>query len=398
MKLSKRIRFILPLLIFVPLAIITIIFYKSLPQAFAIATVLDLGTSEDFAVLAGAAISDTGTTDITGDVGLSPTGGASITGLTCAEVTGTIYDTNAGYTGGGGGDTSCLTTNAGLLTTAKSDLSIAYNDANGQTPDAVEDDGDLGGQTLTPGVYSEDGTPDSLAVTGELTLDGGGDPDAVFIFQTDSTLVTASNSTITLTNGTQACNVFWQVGSSATLGTNTTFVGTIMAAVSITDNGGSTVNGRLLADADNTDADSTGAVTLNNTTVTVPTCTAASEDDSTSSSSGATNFSEDNRCVATTPLAPQWATREQTIDGVNLLWSALGGSEVDIEITNSEGIYEYKYVKVANTGHMFLPGVTASQSIRIRVFNECEYGDWLLVSTAPNLPNTGFAPNTYTRD
>jgi type VI secretion system secreted protein VgrG len=242
----------------------------------AAATAVDLGTAEDFAVLAGAAVTDSNPAagiDIIGDVGLSPTGGASITGLSCSQVTGTIYDTDAGYTGGFDANTTCLITDAGLLTTAKSDLSLAYNDADGQTPDTLIDDGDIGGgETLTPGVYSEDGTPDSLAVTGALILDGGGDPDAVFVFQTDSTLITSAGSEITLTNGAQACNVFWQVGSSATLGVGSIFVGTIMAAVSITDDGDSVIEGRLLADANDLDADSTGAVTLNNTTITVPTC------------------------------------------------------------------------------------------------------------------------------
>lgn len=235
----------------------------------AAASAIDLATAEDFAVLAGSAITDSNPDagiDIVGDVGLSPTGGASITGLTCTQVTGTIYDTDAGYAGGGG----CLITDAGLLTTAKDDLALAYIDANSQTPDILIGDGDIGGgETLTPGVYSEDSTPDSLAISGALILDGGGDPNAVFVFQTDTTLITGAGSEIILTNGTQACNVFWQVGTSATLGTNSTFVGTIMALASITDNGGSTVEGRLLADADDNTA---GAVTLNDTTVTVPAC------------------------------------------------------------------------------------------------------------------------------
>lgn len=225
-------------------------------------------TADNFAVLAGAAVNDTLPSTVTGDVGLSPTTGAAIA-IPSTEVTGTIYSID----GAGLGDV----TNPGLLTTAKGELSTAYNNANLRTPDALV--GDLSGQTLGPGVYGDNNAPNSMEIsaagTKTLTLDGGGDPNAVFIFQSDSTLTTSAGSVVNLINEAQACNVFWQVGSSATLGTGSNFKGTIMAAVTITDNGGSTVTGRLLADADNTDADSTGAVTLNNTNVTVPTCAVA---------------------------------------------------------------------------------------------------------------------------
>ncbi len=235
-----------------------------------------------FAVFAGAAISDAtpASGSITGDVGLTPTGGTAITGLTCAEMTGVskIYDNNAGYTGNPAG-TACLTTDSALLITAKGELSAAYNDAKGRTgattvtanaTDSFAGIGTgVGGYTLAPGVYK---SGSSMGVPVSLTLDGGGNTNAVFIFQTGTTLNTANSSVINLINGTQACNVFWQVGSSAILGTGSDFSGTVMAAVSITDAGGSTVHGRLLADADNTDADSTGAVALSGTHVIVPTC------------------------------------------------------------------------------------------------------------------------------
>lgn len=230
------------------------------------ATTVGLGTAEDFAVLAGSAISDTTTSVISGDVGLDPTGGTAITELTCAEVTGTIYDNNNGYTGGNASSTACLVTDAGLLTAAKNDLTLAYDDAKGQTPTGSVT-ADLGGQTLQAGVYKDNGSPASLAITGTLTLDAEGDPDAVFIFQSESTLITASDSVVNLVNEAQACNVFWQVGSSATLGTNSDFAGNILALASITDDGGSTVDGRLLA--------RNGAVTLNDTAITVPGCTSA---------------------------------------------------------------------------------------------------------------------------
>ena len=117
------------------------------------------------------------------------------------------------------------------------------------------------GQTLAPGVYK---ASSSLDVGGSLTLDAGGDPNAVFIFQAASTLITDSASSVILTNGAQACNVFWQVGSSATLGTNSAFAGTILALTSISVDTGDTIAGRALA--------RNGAVTLDDDTITAPTC------------------------------------------------------------------------------------------------------------------------------
>jgi ice-binding like protein/Big-like domain-containing protein len=121
--------------------------------------------------------------------------------------------------------------------------------------------GDLGGLTLTAGVYH---ATSSLGLTGTVTLDAQGDPSAVFIFQVASTLTTASNSSVALINGAQSCNVFWQIGSSATLGTNTVFRGNILALTSITANTATSIDGRALA--------SNGAVTLDTNTVTRPTC------------------------------------------------------------------------------------------------------------------------------
>lgn len=223
------------------------------------ATTVNLGTADNFAILAGSGISDTNPSVISGDVGLSPTTGAAI-GLTAAEVTGTIYAVDAfGPIGS--------TNNPGLLIIAKNDLNTAYSAATGQvTTNFVS--ADLGGQILAPGVYQDNGAPNSLSITGTLTLDGGGDPNAVFILKSGSTLVTGSNSHVNLINGAQACNVFWQVASSATLGTNSDFKGNILAFSSITDDGGSTVYGRLLA--------RNAAVTVNNTNITKAVCLAPS--------------------------------------------------------------------------------------------------------------------------
>jgi type VI secretion system secreted protein VgrG len=126
---------------------------------------------------------------------------------------------------------------------------------------------DLGNLRLGAGVYAGP-SHGALGLTGPLTLDGAGDPNSVFIFQTNSTLITASSSTVKLINGANACNVYWQVGSSATLGTGSVFVGNIVALTSITVNNSVTVHGRALA--------RNGAVTLNNDTFTKPTCAASS--------------------------------------------------------------------------------------------------------------------------
>ncbi|MFZ2205026.1 MAG: ice-binding family protein [Minisyncoccia bacterium] len=216
------------------------------------ASTVSLGTADNFAVLAGSGITDTTPSVVSGDVGLSPTTGAAI-GITVGEVTGTVYAVDvAGPVGS--------VNNPGLLTLAKDALTTAYGVAAGQAQTSAIV-ADLGGQTLTPGVYN---SGSSIGLTGTVTLDGGGDANAVFIFQAGSTLTTASASHVNLINSAQACNVFWQVGSSATLGTTSDFKGNILAFSSITDNGGSTVDGRLLA--------RNAAVTLNNTHVTKSTC------------------------------------------------------------------------------------------------------------------------------
>ena len=226
------------------------------------ATTVSLGAADSFAVLAFSFVTATTPSVVGGDVGLSPAAGTFYTGLTTGQVAGTIYAVDATGPAGAAGN------NPTLLTSATGALSSAYTAAS-QAPAGVGGgivSADLGGQTLTPGVYQDNGAPASLAITGTLTLDGQGDPNAVFIFRSASTLTTASNSHVTLINGAQSCNVFWQVGSSATLGTGSDFKGTILATASITDNGGSTVEGRFLAMG--------GAVTLNNTTITKATCAA----------------------------------------------------------------------------------------------------------------------------
>ena len=202
-----------------------------------------LGTAGTFAVLAGSTITNTGATTITGDVGLHP--GTSVTGFSTVTLNGTEHDTDA------------------VAEQAKTDLTTAYDDAAGQTPDTVVS-ADLGGQTLTAGVY---GSTTSLGLTGTLTLDAEGNPDAVFIFQAGSTLTTAPDSVVELIGEASACNVYWQVGTSATLGTSTDFKGTILALTSITLNTNATIEGRALA--------RTGAVTLDTNVIDSSACAAS---------------------------------------------------------------------------------------------------------------------------
>lgn len=226
------------------------------------ATVLtvDLGTAENFAVLAGTEITNVPTSVITGDVGLSPAAGGNYAGLTDAEVTGTIYAVD------GAGPAGSVN-NPALLTTAKNNLTTAYLDAAGRTPNQTftATDNQLGGQTLAPGVYAfPHADTANLTAANPLVLDAQGDPNAVFIFQASSDLITASGSTVSLINGAQACNVFWQVTSSATLGTGSTFVGTIMALTSIAVESEVDIEGRALA--------RNGAVTLIADTITSAVC------------------------------------------------------------------------------------------------------------------------------
>ena len=201
-----------------------------------------LGTASSYAVLAGSTVTNTGPSVISGNVGVSP--GSAVTGFPPGIVNnGTIHAADAEAAG------------------AQLDLTTAYNDAAGRVKSASIGGFIGAGQTLSPGVYN---ATSSLDVGGSLTLDAQGDPDAVFIFQAGFTLGTDTGTTILLTNGAQACNVFWQVGSSATLNTSSTFQGTILALTSITVQTGDTIIGRALA--------RNGAVTLDDDTITAPSC------------------------------------------------------------------------------------------------------------------------------
>ncbi|MEU9917606.1 ice-binding family protein [Streptomyces sp. NPDC051001] len=225
-------------------------------RANAVATPVPIGTTlATYGVLGGATVTNTGPTVVEGlNVGVSP--GSAITGFPAGIVTppGTLHaaDAHAGQ--------------------AKVELTTAYNQAAGQSLDPVvynDAPHEFGGQVLTPGLYR---ATSSAQITDTLTLDAQGNPNAVWVFQIGSTLTTAAeNSTVSLVNGASPCNVFWQVGSSATLGTNTSFVGTILASESISATTGATINGRLLADAGGT---GNGAVTLDTNRIFLGPCAA----------------------------------------------------------------------------------------------------------------------------
>lgn len=201
-----------------------------------------LGTGTSFAVLAGAGITNTGPTTITGDVGSFPT--TTQTGFGSVTLIGTNH----------AGDT--------VTQVAKADLVTAYNQAAASGP-TIPVVADLGGQTLVAGVYNSAST---LGLTGVLTLSGSSSD--VWIFQAGSALTTATGSSVVLIGGAQSCNVFWQLGSSATIGTGSAFKGTIIALTSITVTTGATIDGRALA--------RNGAVTLDTNTITRSNCTVTS--------------------------------------------------------------------------------------------------------------------------
>jgi hypothetical protein len=270
-------------------------------NAFGATATVGLGGAASFSVLAGSTVTNTGPTTMFGDLGLSP--GSEVTGA--PVVLGQTHVDDAVAIG------------------AKNALTTAYNEAASR-PSSGSAGTDLAGQTFLPGVRTA--SESLLLSSGSVTLDAQGDPNAVFIFKIGSTLITEANTTVLLVNGAQACNVFWQVGSSATLGTGTHFVGSIMASASITATTGATIHGRLLAQ--------TGAVTMDTNTITTSNCASSASGSGggleTTTSGETTTGGETSTGGGTTvgPVAPA-GTGATTIAGVTTSVGA-GGSGTSI--------------------------------------------------------------------
>ncbi|WP_375474874.1 ice-binding family protein [uncultured Jatrophihabitans sp.] len=213
------------------------------PASAATGTV-NLATSAEYSVLAGQGVTNTGASTLNADLGSSPAPASYVTGFPPGIVGGSQHFAD------------------GPALQAQSDLTTAYNDAAGR-PVTANVPGDIANRTVVAGVYK---ASTSLGLSGALTLNGQHDPSSVFIFQVPTALTTASASSVNLINGAQACHVFWQIGSSATLGTSSVFRGTIMALQSISMNNGVQVQGRALA--------RNGSVTLINDTFTSARCAA----------------------------------------------------------------------------------------------------------------------------
>jgi Ice-binding-like len=232
----------------------------------AIVPTVGLATAAGFSVLADATVTNTGPSTISRSVGVHA--GSSVIGLDATNVL----------------PPATIEVTTGVALQAKIDLTAAYTDAANRPVDVTLVGPELTGLVLGPGVYSGP-SKSPLQLSGSLVLDGQGDPSAVFIFQTDSSLTTMSGSSVSFVNGASACNVFWQVGSSAVLGSGSVFVGTVMA--------GASIDGRVLA--------RNGAVTLDDVTIGGPSCVPSTAPSPTTAPTATTVPASP---AATTPSAP----------------------------------------------------------------------------------------------
>lgn len=362
---KQRITFFISLLTIVLMGFIFI----PLQKVYAVQSKVNLGTADRFAVLGGSTITNTGSSVIVGDIGLSP--GSAITGFPPGVLNGSQYVANP------------------VAVQAKTDLITAYDDASGRTPVTTVPT-ELGGTTLKEGVY--DSVSGTFGITGTLTLDAQGDSSAVFIFKTSSlldpqgtTLITAGSSRVVLTNGAQACNVFWQVGSSATLGTNSIFIGNILALTSITLTTNASVTGRVLA--------RNGAVTLDSNAITVSTCTAAISSTTNSSSGTAIPYCIPISNQIVTPIIIE--SKRIDKDSIFIKWGPYSGTDTFNVVYGFEKgnlIYNVDVTGFSTT----INALHSNQPIWVQVAarNNCQigtYGEVKLVG-GPKLPSTGFAP------
>jgi hypothetical protein len=222
-----------------------------------------LGSASGFVVLASAAITNLSTSDITGNVGLTPDAGSNISGFsvpaTCPEVNGLVYAVDAS-------GPACALINPVLLANAKTDTAVAFTNANAAvrgTPQAVS--GNLNGLTLYPGLY-ESGSSIQLSPGGFLYLDAQGDEDAIFIIRSATSITTAAGSEVVLTKGAKASNVYWTAGSATTLGTNSIMKGSVLAGTGISLLTGADLEGRAL-----NQGAAAAAITIDSSTITLPT-------------------------------------------------------------------------------------------------------------------------------
>jgi hypothetical protein len=288
---------------------------------------IGMGTDASFSVLGGSTVTNTGPSVLAADLGVSP--GTALPGFSSATIGGAVHANDA------------------VAAQAQVDLVTAYNDAAGR-PTSANVSADLGGSRLDPGVYT---SASSLGLTGQLTLDAHGDPNAVFVFQAGSTLITASNSSVLLVGSAQGCNVFWQVGSSATLGTNTHFNGTIMALTSIALQTGATLEGRALA--------RNGAVTLDDNVITKSTC--STTPDTTGGTPGTTTTpgTPGTTTGASGAPTPPEGTKTTTAAGVTTTVTTTNGVTTTTKTSTKNGVKTTTKTKTKN-------GVTTTTTTRKR--------------------------------
>src|SRR5580658_7839980 len=313
---------------------------RVLPAAVCGQVPVPLASAASYAVLASSTVTSTGATALTGDLGLSP--GTSVTGFPPGTITGTKNVTSPGSKG------------------AMANLSVAFGNASGRSNCAVTVAGNIGGQTLTAGLYK---STSSLAISsGDLTLSGSGNSNGVFVFQVASALTTTSGRAVILSDGAQARNIYWEIGSSATIGTTSTIMGTIMAHDSISLLTGSVLDGRAMA--------VTGEVSLADATIVVP---------SSSSNSGTTypvTFTESGL-----PTGTSWSV---TFGGVQ---NSSTASTLGFAVNS--GTYGYDvnlagYIATPASGHVTVSGASTGQAI---AFAAGVTGNYRLIFTESGLPS-----------